>query len=445
MKEDQQIEFKESWRDEFLKHICAFANSKGGRLFIGIKDDGTVIGVKDSKKLLEDIPNKAIQLLGIVIDIDAIHKNGFDIIEITVITSSVPISFRGKYFIRSGSTVQELYGSKLREYILRKDNITWDEISVPLAQIDDLDEILIQRFVSKAVSANRLSTDALNDDIELNLKKLDLIKDNGELTRAAVLLFGSRPHKYIRTATVRIGRFGRSDADLINHDIIEGNILEMPDRIIEILRTKYLPSPISYQGLERIEQLQYPEKALREAVLNAIVHRDYGEQTDITIHIYNNRLVIWNSGTLISPLNVEMLKIKHPSKRRNAIIANIFFRIGYIEAWGRGTILMTEEMKKLHLPEPLIEEFAGGIQISFFNTNKTTSKTTGKTTGKTTSKTTEKVFDIIVSNPLVTAKEIAELLKLTEEGIRYHLKKLKKINRIKYIGSAKQGHWEVIK
>jgi len=85
----------------------------------------------------------------------------------------------------------------------------------------------------------------------------------------------------------------------------------MPDRILDLLRTKYLSSPVYFEGLERKEKLEYPEKALREALLNAIVHRDYGEQSDITIRIYSNRIVFWNSGPLIAPLNLEMLKQEH--------------------------------------------------------------------------------------------------------------------------------------
>ena len=444
LNENQQIDFKESWRDEFLKHICAFANSHGGKLIIGIKDNGTIIGIKDSKKLLEDIPNKIVQQLGIVIDIEEKIQNGRDLLEIIVLPSSVPISYHSKYYTRSGSTVQELHGQQLREFILKKDNITWDEIEMPLARIDELDENIVRRFVSKAVNANRLSAEAINEKIALTLQKLDLVKENGRLTRAAILLFGNRPYKYVRTATVKIGRFGKSDADLISHDIIEGNILDMPERIIDLLRTKYLHSPITYEGIERKERLEYPEKAIREAVLNAIVHRDYGEHTDITIKVFEDRIIIWNSGTLIAPLNIDMLKQEHPSKRRNALIANIFFRIGYIEAWGRGILLMEEEMAKTGLPEPIIEEYAGGFQITFEGKAKTTNKTTNKTTSKTTSKTANRIIEIIISNPTITAKGIADVLNLSEEGVRYHIKRLKKQMLIKHTGSAKEGYWEII-
>jgi ATP-dependent DNA helicase RecG len=167
--------------------VCAFSNGRGGKLYLGINDDGAVVGVKNAKKLLEDIPNKVIQRLGITAYVelkDYMHK---DFIEIVVNPASVPVSYHGKYYIRSGSTVQELSGHELRRFILQKDNITWDEITVPEAQINDLDEPLIIRFLSKAVDAERLSPVAIKEDISLLLNKLDLVSDKGELTRAAIL------------------------------------------------------------------------------------------------------------------------------------------------------------------------------------------------------------------------------------------------------------------
>ena len=180
MKESQQTEFKLNWRDEYLKHLCAFANSQGGKLCLGIEDNGTVSGVKNAKKLLEDIPNKAIQRLGITADLQLKEYNNKDLIEVNVKPASVPISYHGKYYIRSGSTVQELSGHELRRFILQKDNISWDEITVPDAQIKELDEPLVMRFLSKAIDARRLSAAAKTEDISLLLNKLDLLSDKGK-------------------------------------------------------------------------------------------------------------------------------------------------------------------------------------------------------------------------------------------------------------------------
>ncbi|MFP4522849.1 MAG: helix-turn-helix domain-containing protein [Fibrobacterota bacterium] len=223
VKESSKTEFKRSWRDEYLKTVCAFANSEGGKLFIGIDDDGKTIGIENAQKLLEDIPNKVVHSLGIVVDVKRSIRNGKDVLEINIAESSVPVSYRGRYYYRSGSTVQELQGHKLREFILRKDNITWDEMAVPNADIETLNKQLILRFVKKAVSENRLHNNAEDDDVFSILEKLDLVTEKGELTRAAVMLFGNDAKKYIRTATVKIGKFGKSGADLISQDIIEGS------------------------------------------------------------------------------------------------------------------------------------------------------------------------------------------------------------------------------
>lgn len=133
---------------------------------------------------------------------------------------------------------------------------------------------------------------------------------------------------------------------------------------MEILDTKYLIRPISYKGLERMEPLEYPERALREAILNAIIHKDYAD-SPIFLRIYHDQLTIWNPGELIAPLTIDKLKVKHESKLRNRLIADIFFRAGYIESWGRGIDIMLEGCKEYDMPEPLIEEDQGGIRVTF--------------------------------------------------------------------------------
>lgn len=135
---------------------------------------------------------------------------------------------------------------------------------------------------------------------------------------------------------------------------------------MELLRTKYLHSIISYQGLVRVETLEYPEAALREAILNSIVHCDYSIPAHITLSIFNDRISLWNAGTLLEPLKIEMLKTNHPSLRRNPLIANVFFRAAYIEAWGRGTLAMIDETNKAGFPVPKFMEYAGGFELTFY-------------------------------------------------------------------------------
>lgn len=124
MAESQNIEWKESWRDEYLKWICGFANAQGGRIYNGTRDDGTVIGVEESKKLLEDIPNKIQNTLGIIADVNLLSANGLDYIEIVVNPSSYPVNYKGEYHYRSGSTKQQLRGAALTQFIGEKTGLS---------------------------------------------------------------------------------------------------------------------------------------------------------------------------------------------------------------------------------------------------------------------------------------------------------------------------------
>lgn len=362
--ESQNIEYKQSWRDEYLKWICGFANAQGGKIFIGIDDDGEITGVKEYKKLMEDIPNKAVSHLGLVVGVNLHEKEDKQYLEIDVPVSTVPVSYHGVYHYRSGSTKQELKGHALNEFILRKMNISIERQPIPEATMDDIDEKTVQSFVQKALRKQRISKSAANADTFTILKNFELISEQGELLLAALLLFGKNPQRYSTMARYKIGRFGKSHSDLKHQDVIEGNLLDMADKVMATLDAKYLIRPISYEGLQRIEGLEYPESALREAILNSIIHKDY-LSTFIFLRVYDDQLNIWNPGRLPDALSLEQLKQKHSSYPRNRLIANVFFSAGYVESWGRGIEIMVEGCRQYGIPDPVIEEEQGGMSVTF--------------------------------------------------------------------------------
>ncbi|GBU08462.1 hypothetical protein AwDysgo_17930 [Bacteroidales bacterium] len=196
-------------------------------------------------------------------------------------------------------------------------------------------------------------------------QNLKLITKEGDLTRAAILLFGKEPTRFFSCATFKIGRFGGIDpTDLIIQDKVEGNLFSMFDQVIDFLKSKYLLSPISYKGMQRVETLEIPEKAIRESILNALIHRYYSSSSAISLRVYEPRVSIWNAGEL-EKLSIEDLSREHDYFRRNPFIADIFNRAGYIEAWGRGTLTIIEQTQKSGLPAPIFKTRQGGLEVEF--------------------------------------------------------------------------------
>lgn len=363
MPESQNTEYKSIWKDEYLKWICGFANARGGTIFIGKDDKGNVVGVNNAKKLLEDIPNKIITVLGIVADVNLHETENGDYLEIIVEPQLNPVSFKGEYHYRSGSTKQELKGAALDNFLLKKQGKHWDGVPVPNVTVNDLKAETFDHFRKKGVKSNRLSEDALTDSNELLLNNLKLT-DGDYLKRAAVLLFHPDPEKFVTNAYIKIGFF-ESDSDLRFQDEIHGNLFEQVEKTTELLFTKYIKAMISYDDIYRIETFEYPKEAIREALLNAIAHKDYTGATPIQISVYKDKIMIWNYGELPENWTIDTLQKKHSSIPHNPDISNAFFRIGYIEAWGRGIRKMNEQCTAAGLPQPLYYYESSGFWVVF--------------------------------------------------------------------------------
>ena len=190
MKETQNIEFKRQWRDDFLAELCGFANAQGGTLFIGVDDKGSVVGIENAKQLLEKLPNLINQTMGLLATVNLLAEDGKEYLSISVSASEQPVSYRGKYYYRSGTTLQEMNGSALQTFLLRKMNLSWDAVIQPNATIEDIDRESVDYFMRHAIEAQRIEPETRNDSTEKILRYLKLIDDQGHLTMAALLLFG---------------------------------------------------------------------------------------------------------------------------------------------------------------------------------------------------------------------------------------------------------------
>ena len=468
--ENQNIEYKESWRDEYLKWICGFANAQGGKLYIGIDDNGAVCGVENAHRLSEDIPNKIVALLGIVADVNILSQGGKNIIEIKVTSSNVPISYKGKYYYRSGSTMQELNGVALQQFILKKMGRSWDDMVNERATVDDLDREAIDFFLRKGIQAGRIDPSEADATTATVLQNLGLMDENGLLKNAALLLFSKNPRRYFTGTEFKIGRFHSNIADLTSQEMIEGSIIQMADRVVRMLKDKFLTIPIHYEGLQRIESLEVPEDALREILYNAICHKDYlGPQ--IQMRVWDHHVEIWNYGELPSAITPENIEKVHASFPRNKNLAFVFYKAGFIESWGRGWQKICNGFHAAGLPKPSIESTQGGVLVTFQRNNVNLKMTDGTLMDDNKSVQTEakgdnhaesiaenivenivgklstmrgRIVKIVWENPYASAQSISEEVGIAPRNVQEHLRYLQAQGIIRRIGPDKGGHWEII-
>ena len=313
---------------------------------------------------MEDIPNKVRDILGILVDVNLHKTDQGDYLEIVVEPYPNAISYKGQYHYRSGSTKQELKGVALDKFLLQKRGKHWDGVLIPHVSVSDLKQETFEFFKKQGAKSKRLDEISLNDTNEQLLENLEL-KDGKYLKRAAILLFYTKPEKFVTGAYIKIGFF-ENDADLIFQDEVHGNLFEQIEKTLDLLFTKYIKAIISYEnGINRVETYEYPKDAIREALLNAIAHKDYSGGVPIQISVYKDKIMIWNEGTLAEDWTIETLLAKHSSKPYNPDIANALFRSGYIESWGRGITKMISLCKEAGLPEPNFYYKTSGIWAVF--------------------------------------------------------------------------------
>ncbi len=420
-------------------------------MLIGIDDKGRVLGLKNTKKLLEDSPNKIKNHLFITPLVNLETKDDREIIIIEILPSSFPVFYEGKIFIRSGSTVQELTGIELSSFLLERTGQTWDKLPCD-AEEEDLDEETIYRFMTLAEDRLPLIK-GLKDKKQL-LQKLQLYTKDGKLSRGALMLFGKDPQYFYPSAYARIGRF-KSEVQILDTVEVRGNLFQQLDGIMNAIK-KHINvrfdtsvKDLKLEELARKDIWEYPLEALREAVINALIHRDYLGTAPIQIKIYDDKITIWNLGKLMPPLTIESLKKPHSGNQRNPQIATIFYYAGFIEAWGSGTVKMINLCKNQGLPEPeFIEsrEGIGGFTVEFYkdiyteenlrkmglNERQIKAVMYAKEKGKITNKEYQQLTGISRQMATIDLKTLVEkglfvMLGKAGKGIAYKLTKLTKL------------------
>jgi len=328
---------------------------------------------------------------------------------------------------------------------MRKRGATWDNLPLPAFLMADVEDGIVDRFRRWAAKKGRIDQSVLDEPKEALMEKLHLL--NGDyLTNAAMLLFSKDPEQWQLGAYVKIGYF-ESDADLLYQDEIHGSILEQIDKIVELVYLKYMRAKITYEGMQRIERYFVPEEALREALLNALCHKQYQSGVPIQISVYEDKLYIANCGCLPENWTLENLMRKHASSPYNPNIAHVFYLAGFIESWGRGVEKICAACRKDGVPQPVYTVNPGDIMIQFTAPEERVVHASRKVTDRVTDQVTEnekRLLALLAEDPGYTLAQLVERTGVSRKTVAQRLKKLKEEGAIERVGSDRKGYWKIL-
>lgn len=372
LQEGEQVEFKLKFNDRALEDVCAFANTRGGILLVGLDDNGKAVGISRSDGVVQTVASVISDILGIAPGIEWKEMDGRAVLIVSVKASDWLVACKGRHLVRVGSTNRELSREEIGRRMLRQIGSSWDALPTDHG-VEAIDPGALQRFafLVRELSKDRLPHFDAGEAPDSLLDKLDLL-NTGRLTNAGVLLFGKDPQRLIRGARVRIARL--QDGEILAEHVQDGTLFDQLEGVIATLRSRFLDVRFDVtadgegvEAMQRQEVWEYPAVALREALNNALVHRDYITPGDIQIRVYEDRLEIWNPGPLLNDLNPALLRIDpHPSRRRNELLGEVFYKAGLIERWGTGTLRMIKACRQQGLPEPeFVDNEGGGFKVIF--------------------------------------------------------------------------------
>lgn len=357
--ESETIEFKETFDIETVETAGAFVNTKGGIILIGVSDKGKIQGVQVGTDTINKWVNQISDSSNprIIPEIKCIEVKGRTVVTISIKEFPIkPVAIKGRHFKRIGKSNRIMTAQEVAQQYLASAGSSWDKLPVKDATFDDMDIDRIKKYIIRANESGRRKI-AIDESPRQVLEKLELMKE-GHPTWAALLLFGKGTSRMLTQAVIHCGRF-KEETVIVDDRLIEGSIIEQIDEAMDFVRKNINVRFVMTGKPERKEIWDYPLEALREAIVNAVCHRDYLISSNTEIRIYDDKLIVWNPGGLPEGITIKDLYKSHSSVLRNKGIAMVLYDIGLIEQWGSGIDKMRKACTESGLPDPQLEEHQG--------------------------------------------------------------------------------------
>ena len=443
--ESQTIEFKSSFQKEVIESIVAFTNAKGGKILIGVNDKGEIIGVELKQESLQNWINQVKQNTSpsVIPNMDVVELKGKNIVVIDVKEYPIkPVSYKNRYLMRRQNSNHVMSMEEIANEYLKTKNSSWDYYVDDRQSFNDISLEKVEQFIAKI---EHHFGKKFHDTAMQILQKYGLVV-NDKITFGAYLLFSK---DFNILSGVQAGRF-KTSTDIIDSISLNTDLFTEIDELIVFLRKHFMVEYIITGNPQREERYDYPLDAIREIVLNMIVHRDYRDSSDSIIKIFDDRIEFFNPGDLYDDLTIEELQNNHYiSKTRNKLIALMFKECGLIEKYGSGIDRIKRLCKEHRLPEPKFEEMQKGFRVTVYK--ETTQETTHKNgneginegISEGISEGITSLYFYIKNNPGKRVSQIGKELKHPAKTLERWIKTLKDEEKIEYRGSKKTGGYFV--
>ncbi len=456
--ESPSVEFKTSTSElgKACQSVCAFLNAKGGFLLFGVKNNGQLVGqhVTDNTRLeiareLKKIESPANEEVNI--HYESLSDGKFIIVLQVMAGKHAPYTYDGRSYVRVESSTGIMSQHLYEQLLVRRGqlNHAWEDQPVDKYSINDLDHEEIRRTIKEGVDKNRISVEVLSYEITHILEELKLLQ-NEKLINAAMVLYAKEVKPDYDQCMIRLARFRGVDklGDFIDNQRVYGNVFRVISAAMEFA-TRHLPIASFFEPgkIQRIDQPAVPLLALREALVNSVSHRDYTNRSaSIALAIYDDRLEIWNNGTLPPQLKIEDLRRTHQSYPRNEEIATIFYERGWVEGWGTGTTRMIGYCNENGTPEPEFQEYSGGFAVTFrFKEVMGGSRKVGRSEKPELNKRQEKILKILANGQSMDVNEIFNQLDdvASLRTVKADLAILKKLFLVEQVGKGRAALWKI--
>ena len=446
--ESETIEFKTSYSKEVIESVIAFSNTKGGRVIIGVKDNKKIVGMTISDESTQNWINQIKQNTTpqVIPDVDIFDIDNKIVVLFNVIEYPVkPVAFRNKYFKRVANSNHLMSVDEIVNEHLKTINSSWDFYPDPNHALIHISEEKVKTFIKNIEERNQ--TKIKLSPIEF-LSKFEMIRGE-KLTFGAYLLFAN---DYCSISDVQVGRF-KSDITIIDSITLNTDLFTEVNEIISFVKKHLMVEYIITGEPQRQERFDYPLDAIREIVINMVVHRDYRDSNGSIIKIYDDRIEFYNPGKLFGNITIDdLLSNNYNSQSRNKLISKAFKEVGIIERYGTGIRRILDICKDYGIVPPIFEEAFNGFKVSLFKekfdiANPKNDKVTNKVTNKVTDKVTDnqrKIIESINKNSEITTNQLADEVGISQRKIKENINKLKEKGILQRIGPAKGGYWKII-